>query len=59
MISDDLFHDGGLGQRRDVAKLVFVVGGNLAEDAAHDFAGTGLGQSGTELRNETRGLRLQ
>ncbi|KAG1319034.1 hypothetical protein G6F63_014934 [Rhizopus arrhizus] len=43
-------HDRGIGQRGDVAQVVDIVLGDLAQDAAHDLAGTRLGQGGRPLQ---------
>ena len=46
---DEGVDDGGVGEGGDVADLVGLVFGDFAEDAAHDFAGAGLGEAGGEL----------
>jgi hypothetical protein len=42
-------HHVRIGQRGGVADLVGLVLGDLAQDAAHDFAGARLRQAGREL----------
>src|SRR5436309_8912901 len=42
-------NDAGIGERRGVAETRRRAFGNLAQDAAHDLARTGLGQRGGEV----------
>src|SRR5882762_8849452 len=43
-VVDEIIDDGRVGEGRDIAQLVVLVGGDLAQDAAHDLAGAGLRQ---------------
>ena len=43
---DQGLDDAGVGEGGGVAEVVDVAFGDLAEDAAHDLAGAGLGQAG-------------
>ena len=56
-IGDEVVDDGGIGQRRGIAEVGEIVLGDLAQNAAHDLAGTGLGQAGCELDEVGRGDR--
>lgn len=49
VVLDDLADDGRVGQGSDVPEVVKLVGGHLAQDPPHDFAGPGLGQTAAEL----------
>jgi hypothetical protein len=42
-VVNEVINHRGIGQGRGVAGLVVLVGGDLTQDAAHDFAGAGLG----------------
>ena len=44
-VVDQILHDGRVGERRGVAEIGKIVLGDLAQDAAHDLAGAGLGQA--------------
>ena len=46
-----------IGKRGNVSELIVLVRGNLAQDAAHDLAGTGLGQPRRPLNEIRRGDR--
>ena len=52
-----LLHHRRIGQGRGVAERAEFVFGDLAQDAAHDLAGAGLGQAGRELDDVGRGDR--
>ena len=42
---DDALHDARVCQRGCIAQLIILLNCNLAQDAPHDFAGPGLGQT--------------
>ncbi|MNF04081.1 hypothetical protein D3C80_2035240 [compost metagenome] len=42
---DQMLNHARIGQGRDIAQGVVLSSGNLAQDAAHDLARTGLGQA--------------
>src|SRR5688572_20474499 len=44
-VRDEVRDDGGIGERRGIAQLVMLVGGDLAQDPAHDLARAGLRQA--------------
>src|ERR1019366_1755271 len=46
---DQIVDHGGIRQRRGIAEASRLVLGDLAQDAAHDLAGAGLGQARREL----------
>src|SRR6476646_9941127 len=48
-VLDEIVDHGGIGQRRRVAEAAGLILRDLAQDAAHDFAGAGLRQSRREL----------
>ncbi len=50
-IVHQIFHHARIGQRRDISQTVGLVGGDLAQDAPHDFAGTGFRQSRRPLND--------
>src|SRR3984893_5327536 len=54
---DEVVDDSGLRQRRGVAEIIEFVLGDLAQNAAHDLAGSGLRQTGRELNQVRRGNR--
>src|SRR5712671_1837010 len=56
-VVDEIVDDGRVGQGRDVAQLAVLVGGDLAQDAAHDLAGAGLRQVRGPLQQIGRGDR--
>ena len=56
-VLDQIIDHGGFGQRRGVTQRAEFVLGDLAQDAAHDLARTGLGQAGGELDQVWRGDR--
>src|SRR5437773_658396 len=41
-VVDEVVDDGRVSQCRDIAQLGVLVGGDLAQNAAHDLAGAGL-----------------
>ena len=42
-VFDQVVDDGWVGEGAGVAELVVFVGGDFAENAAHDFAASGFG----------------
>src|SRR6185312_10336448 len=56
-VVDQVAHDRRIGQGRDIAELIMLVGGDLPEDAAHDLARARLGQSRRPLDEIGRGDR--
>ena len=54
MVLYDLVYHVRLGERADVPELPVLVRGHLAEDAAHDLAGAGLGKGAAELKRRER-----
>jgi hypothetical protein len=48
-VGDEILDDGRVGQRRSVAQCPEIVFGDLAQDAAHDLARSGLRQARREL----------
>src|SRR5688572_28726217 len=54
---EELIDDGRVGQGRDIAEPGRLPLGDLAQDAAHDLAGTGLGKGWCELDPLGRGDR--
>ena len=56
-VGDQVVDDGRIGEGRGVAERAELVLGDLAQDAAHDLAGAGLGQAGRELDQVRRGDR--
>ncbi len=42
-VSHQIIHDAGISERGRVAQIADVILGNLAQDAAHDFAGARFG----------------
>gem|GEM_PF-4032660 len=46
---DQVIDDGGIGERRGVTQRAEIVFGDLAQDTAHDLAGAGFRQAGSEL----------
>src|SRR5688572_9345830 len=48
-VGDQIVDDSWIGKRRCIAERAEVVLGNLAQDAAHDLARAGLGQTRREL----------
>src|SRR5690606_22848104 len=51
---DELLHDLRIGEGRGVAEGVVLVGGDLAEDAAHDLAGARLREAADGELDELR-----
>ena len=37
-VGDQIFHHGRIGERRSIAERVDFIGGDLAQNAAHDLA---------------------
>jgi hypothetical protein len=56
-ILDEIIDHGGIGERRGIPEASGFVLRDLAQDAAHDFAGTGLWQARRELDLVGRGDR--
>src|ERR1700691_1213203 len=56
-VVDQIVDHGRIGERRGVAEIAEFVLGDLAQDAAHDLAGTGLRQVRRELNKIGRGDR--
>ena len=56
-VLDEIVHHRRISQRRGVAQVVQLVGRDLAQDAAHDLAGTGLGQARGPVDHVGRGDR--
>src|SRR5271167_4768975 len=56
-VVDEVAYHGRLGQRRGVTEIAVLVLGDLAQDAPHDLAGAGLGQTRRELDEVGRGDR--
>ena len=56
-VLDEAVHHRRIGQRRGVAEVLHLVMRDLAEDAAHDLAASGLGQARRELELVRRGDR--
>jgi hypothetical protein len=42
-VTDEIINDGRVSESRDVAQIREIVFGDLAQNAAHDLAGAGLG----------------
>ena len=56
-VADQIFDNRGIGQGGNITERLKFLFGNLAQDAAHDFAGTGFWQSGCELNDVRAGDR--
>src|ERR1700712_4759355 len=56
-VRHQIIHDRGIGQGRGIAEAARFVLGDLAQDAAHDLAGTGFWQAWGELDLVGRGDR--
>ncbi len=39
-------HDARIGECACIAEITIIIGGDFAQDAAHDLTGPGLGQTG-------------
>src|SRR5690606_30093295 len=56
-IGDEVVDHAGIGEGGGIAEGVDLVGGDLAQDAAHDLARAGLGQAGRPLDDVGAGDR--
>src|SRR5712672_2339044 len=56
-VLDEIIDHGGIGERRGVAEAARFVLRDLAQDTAHDLAGSGFGQARRELDQIGRGDR--
>src|SRR5690606_37097782 len=54
-VVDQVANHAGIRQGGGIAERAVVVLGDLAQDAAHDLAGAGLGEAGRELDQVGRG----
>src|SRR5438094_4311762 len=56
-VVDELLDDSGIGKGRHIAQGIVLVGGDLAQNAPHDLAGAGLGQTRRPLQHVGGGDR--